>query len=78
MKATILEGPVMEPKAQKTSPVRLTEDAIRWARIASGYTGESMAEYVSRVVAERGREDAERLHAEATGEAAKSPKSKAK
>jgi hypothetical protein len=78
MKATILEDRVMAPKAQKTTPVRLTEEAIRWARIASGYTGESMAEYVSRVVAERGREDAERLHAEVTGGAAKNPKSKSK
>ena len=60
------EGGVMEKKAQKTTPVRLTEEAMRWARIASGYTGESMAEYVSRIVLERGRGDAERLHAEAT------------
>lgn len=52
--------------AQKTTPVRLTDEAIKWARIASGYTGESMSEYVSKVVVERGREDAERLHAEAT------------
>src|SRR4051812_26564222 len=50
--------------AQKTTPVRITDEAIRWARIASGYTGESVAEYVSRVVAERGRADATRLHAE--------------
>ena len=61
-------------KAQKTTPVRLTEEAIKWARIASGYTGESMAEYASRVVAERGREDAQRLHAEATGEPSKKGK----
>jgi hypothetical protein len=57
-------------KAQKTTPVRLTDEAVKWARIASGYTGESMAEYASRVVAERGKEDAGRLHAEATGEQA--------
>jgi hypothetical protein len=57
----------MAKKAQKTTPVRLTEEAIKWARIASGYTGESMAEYVSRTVVERGKEDAERLHAEMTG-----------
>jgi hypothetical protein len=56
----------MAIKAQKTTPVRLSDEAIKWARIASGYTGESMTEYVSRIVAERGREDAERLHAEAT------------
>ena len=43
--------------SQKTRPVRLTEEAIRWARIASGYTGESMAEYVSRITEERGKED---------------------
>lgn len=53
---------------EKTRPVRLTEEAMKWARIASGYTGESMAEYVSRITVERGREDADRLH-----EAAKVP-----
>ena len=63
---------------RKTTPVRLTEEAIRWARIASGYTGESMAEYVSRVVEERGKEDADRLHAEVKGETAKQPKSGSK
>jgi predicted DNA-binding protein len=47
----------------KTTPVRISDEAIRWARIASGYTGESMAEYVSRIVVEKGREDADRLHA---------------
>jgi hypothetical protein len=55
----------MSDKAPKTTPVRLSDDAIKWARIASGYTGESMAEYVSRVVAERAQADADRLHAEA-------------
>jgi hypothetical protein len=73
---------VMEPKPQKTTPVRLTDEAIELARIASGYTGESMAEYVSRIVAEKAREDAERLHRErfgvalpptATGKKRKSP-----
>ena len=57
----------MVERAQKTTPVRLSDDAIRWARIASGYTGESMAEYVSRIVAERAVQDTERLHTEATG-----------
>jgi hypothetical protein len=54
--------------AQKTTPVRLSAEAIRWARIASGYTGESMAEYVSRIVEERAKEDAAKLHAEVAGE----------
>ena len=62
-----------DPKGQKTTPVRISDEAIKWARIASGYTGESMAEYVSRIVAEMGRKDAERLHTEATADA-KSPK----
>lgn len=64
-------------KAQKTTPVRLTDEAIKWARIASGYTGESMAEYVSRIVAAHAKTDADRLHAEAvatTQPAASAPK----
>lgn len=61
-------------KERKNMPVRITDDAIRWARIASGYTGESMAEYVSRIVVERGKEDADRLH----GEAIKGPTTKGK
>ena len=62
----IVEKPMAEPKGQKTTPVRLTDEAIKWSRIASGYTSESMAEYVSRIVVERGKQDAERLHVEAT------------
>ncbi len=79
MSAVATEDALMAHKAQqKTTPVRMSDEAIRWARIASGYTGESMAEYVSRVVAERGKIDAERLHAEATAESAgvKAPKGK--
>ena len=64
----------LEEVAKKTSPVRLTDEAVKWARIASGYTGESMAEYVSRVVEERGKEDTARLHAEVAGETARKPK----
>ena len=65
--------PEIDDMAKKTMPVRLSETAIRWARIASGYTGESMAEYVSRVVEERGKVDADRLHAEAMGKATIEP-----
>lgn len=57
-------------KTPKTATVRVTDEAIKWARIASGYTGESMVEYISRVVAEHGKRDAERLHAEATAQPA--------
>jgi hypothetical protein len=61
-----IEGRAMADKGQKAYPVRMTEEAIRWARIASGYTGESMAEYVSRTIAEQGMRDADRLHGEMT------------
>ena len=50
-------------KAPKSTPVRVSDEAIKWARIASGYTGESMAEYVSRITVEQGQADANRLHA---------------
>jgi hypothetical protein len=68
MTLAAFEADLMARKAQKTTPVRLTDEAIKWARIASGYTGESMAEYVSRLVVEHAKRDAERLHAEATSE----------
>jgi hypothetical protein len=53
-----------EVPLQKTTPVRLTEDAIKWARIASGYTGESVSEYLSRIAVEKGQDDAERLNSQ--------------
>lgn len=60
-------GPLLaEDVVKKTTPVRLTDEALKWARIASGYTGESVAEYASRVLVERGKDDAEKLHREAT------------
>jgi hypothetical protein len=58
----------MAPKEQKTTPVRITAEAIRWARIASGYTGESMAEYISRTITEHGKADVDRLHAGMTAD----------
>lgn len=59
---------VVPPCRSHENVIRLSPEAVRWARIASGYTGESMAEYVSRLVAEGAKRDAERLHAEATSE----------
>jgi hypothetical protein len=50
--------------AKKTANVRLTAESDRLAEIASGYTGESKAEYVSRVVAEAARRDIAKGHAE--------------
>ena len=48
---------------EKTRPVRLTDEAIELARIASGYTKESMSEYVCRIVIERARDDIDKGHA---------------
>ena len=49
--------------AKKTANVRLTPEADRLAEIASGYTGESKAEYISRVISEAAVRDIERGHA---------------
>ena len=65
-------------KERKNTPVRIDDEAIKWARIASGYTGESMAEYISRVIAERGKADAERLHSESMREDARDSPAKPK
>jgi hypothetical protein len=64
MKKRDVEGDSMarRPKMKNTMPVRLADEAVRIARIAAGYTGESMAEYVSRITCERGREDIDALH----------------
>lgn len=58
----------MERKAQRTSPVRLTEEATRWARIAASYNGEFIGAYVSRVVLHHAKADVEQAHAAATAE----------
>lgn len=63
MRAVVARKKVRE-MPPKSTPVRLSEEAVKWARIASGYTGESMAAYVSRVIVERGQEDAAKLHAQ--------------
>lgn len=60
-------------KPERSTPVRLTDEAIKWARIASGYTGESMAQYVSRITVERGQQDADRLHADLSRSARPDP-----
>ena len=63
MNATMEMVATVSKKPERTTPVRLTDEAIKWARIASGYTGESMAQYVSRITVERGQQDADQLHA---------------
>jgi hypothetical protein len=69
MPTALVEIRDMDKKQPKTTPIRITDEAIRWVRIASGYTGESAAEYASRVLAEHSRIDADRLHAEANAPA---------
>ncbi len=60
MMTLVQDRPVGRPKkpAQpKTTPIRLTEDAVAVARIASGFTGESVAEYASRILLKYGNLD---------------------
>ena len=47
-------------KTPRTTSVRLTEDVARWARIAAAYNGESITDYVNRVLAGVAEADAKR------------------
>jgi hypothetical protein len=67
MDAVVDRMATVAKKPERTIPVRLTDEAIRWARIASGYTGESMAQYVSRITVERGKQDADEWHEKLSG-----------
>ena len=49
-------------EVRNTMPVRITPEAIRLARIASGYTVETVSDYISRIVAERASTDVDTLH----------------
>jgi predicted HicB family RNase H-like nuclease len=61
---TLYEEDVARKKTAKTTSVRLTESAYEAARIASGYTGESLVEYVSRVIDTQANSDIDKYHAE--------------
>lgn len=54
-------------KSSKTVTIRVTEEAHQLAQVASGYTGESIVDYASRVLSERGRSDVIALHKEFIG-----------
>jgi len=62
MEAT-LDTVLTMSKEPKTSTVRLTAEALKWAKIASGYSGESVAEYISRTIVEQGMKDVDMYHA---------------
>jgi hypothetical protein len=51
-------------KLPESTVARITVEAINLARIASGYTGETVGAYISRITAERARSDIDRLHAQ--------------
>jgi hypothetical protein len=67
----IEDGEMGKEKIPKPIPVRLSEEAIKWARIASGFTGESVAEYVTRIVTDKAKEDSERFSSEVVGHGTK-------
>lgn len=69
MSTAVLDEPMAKKAANpKTAPIRVTDEAIGLVRIASGYTGESVAEYVSRVLIDVARQDIERLHGSRFGQ----------
>lgn len=43
--------------------VRLSDEAVRLARIASGYKGEALGAYASRILIEAAKHDIEKEHA---------------
>jgi len=45
-------------KATPTSSVRIAEDALQLANMAVGFTGESLVDYLSRVVRDQAEKDA--------------------
>jgi hypothetical protein len=75
MSTAVAERPMA--KERKNTPVRIDEESVNAARIACGYTGESMSEYISRIVKVQAQEDTKRLHAERFGGTAETSKGKA-
>jgi hypothetical protein len=60
-------APPKRDRIKKDRPVRITEEAMRWAKIAAAFTGETLADYCSRVIGEQAQRDARRLSDEALG-----------
>lgn len=58
------EADGVQPMQRAYKGLRITDEALRWARIASAFTGETVVEYMSRILTEQAREDIDRLHAE--------------
>lgn len=50
-------------KVSTTLPVRISVETLAAVRIASGYTGESVPEYLSRIALERATQDIARSSA---------------
>ena len=63
-------------KERKNMPVRINDEALRWARIAASYQGKTLADYVSDSLLAFAKADVERSHAAIT--AAEKPKAKGK
>lgn len=59
-----MQALMVEAGMAKKTPVRLSEQAYQYAQIASGYTGESLIQYVSRIVLERAKLDVDHYHDE--------------
>ena len=51
-------------KVPKSVQVRIYEEVVSDAKLASNFAGESLTEYISRIVAERANQDIDRSVAE--------------
>jgi uncharacterized protein (DUF1778 family) len=63
-------------KERKNMPVRINDEALRWARIAASYQGKTLADYASDALLEAAKADVARSHAAIT--AVEKPKGKGK
>lgn len=58
-----IENPMGRPKSRpKTHHVKITSAAHEASRIAAGYSGESLVEYVSRIMEREANIDIDRYH----------------
>ena len=78
MSAFTLPSQAMDKR--KNMPVRISDEAMKWARVAASYREMSVAEYVSEALLEIAKRDAEAGHAALMGPGPEpaTPKRKAK
>ena len=61
-------------KEARTSTVRLSAEALRWAKIGAACKGESVPDYICRIAIECGKIDASQLNSQVSSEQKRRPK----